>query len=152
VPGTALTVGELTAYLRLDSKHFTAGLFAAGRALQAAGRDTGRLGGQASALGATVGATALKFGALAAGAHLAGGALAVLGGGLVTASGSLLLLPGAALAGKAALAVLQLGVQGFSDALSVMDDPAKFAEAIEKLSPAARDTALAVRGSQAGVG
>ncbi|GAB3459242.1 phage tail protein [Actinophytocola sediminis] len=145
MPGTALTVGELTAYLRLDSKHFTAGLFAAGRALQAAGRNTGRLGGQVFALGATVGATALKFGALAAGTHMVGGALAVLGGGLVTASGSLLLLPGAALAGKTALAVLKLGVDGFSDALSNMDDPAKFAESIGKLAPAARETALAVR-------
>jgi hypothetical protein len=145
VPGTALTVGELTAYLRLDSRHFMAGLFAAGRALQAAGRDTTRFGGQASALGATVGATALKVGALAATAHAAGGALAALGGGLVTASGALLLLPGAALAGKAALAVLKLGLDGFSDALSAMDDPAKFAKAIAKLAPAARDTALAVR-------
>lgn len=141
----ALTIGELVGYLRLDSKHFTAGLFAAKRALQAAGRDTLRLGSQSAALGATVGATALKFGVLAAGANLAGGALSVLGGGLVTASGALLLLPGAALAGKTALAVLKVGVEGFGAALAAMDDPAKFAEAIAGLAPAARDTALAVR-------
>jgi phage-related protein len=141
----ALTVGELVGYLRLDSKHFTAGLFAAGRGLQATGRHTLRLGAQSAALGATVGATALKFGALAAGASFVGGALSVLGGGLVTASGALLLLPGAALAGKTALAVLQVGVEGFGDALAAMDDPAAFAEAIADLAPAARDTALAVQ-------
>jgi hypothetical protein len=141
VPGTALTVG----YLRLDSRHFTAGLFAAGKALQATGRDTARLGSQASALAATVTATAVRFGALAGAANLVGGSLAVLGGGLVTASGSLLLLPGAAVAGATALGVLKLGLQGSGDALSTMDDPEKFAESIAKLAPAAQETAVAVR-------
>ena len=43
-----------------------------------------------------------------------------------------------------AMNTAKLGMQGFSEALAE-SDPAKFAEAVGKLAPAARDTALAVR-------
>ncbi|GEL17694.1 hypothetical protein PA7_15310 [Pseudonocardia asaccharolytica DSM 44247 = NBRC 16224] len=58
-------------------------------------------------------------------------------------SGALLAVPGAALAGGAALATLKVATAGFGDALSSMDDPAKFAEAIADLAPAAQETARA---------
>lgn len=141
----ALTIGELVGYLRLDAGHFRRGLAKARKELGDAGRHVLAFGGQVSQLGATVGASALRFGVLASGAHIAAGALSVLGGGLVTASGALLLIPGAAVAGKLALAVLTVGVEGFGAALAAMDDPAAFAEAVADLAPAAADTARAVR-------
>jgi len=59
--------------------------------------------------------------------------------------GALALLPAAALAGGAAFATLKIGMSGFSDALKSMDDPAKFAEALKKLSPEAAKTAQAIK-------
>lgn len=84
-----------------------------------------------------------------------GGAIAAVGGaahliaGLATSiadlSGAAGLLP--AVLGAAGLAALtfKLGISGLSDAFKNLDDPAKFAEALKNLSPAAREFAVAVR-------
>lgn len=85
----------------------------------------------------------------AASATAAIGSATPIVGGLVTAltqaSGAALILPGALLAGGIAAGVLKLGVSGLSDALSEWDDPEKFAEAIEELSPAGQAAAIAIR-------
>lgn len=95
-----------------------------------------------SGLAATLGKAGKGFAAFAAG----GSAIQAVGGavGAVTAlSGAALVLPGALLAGGAAMGTLKLATAGFGDALKSMDDPAKFAEAIKDMAPAAQDTAKA---------
>lgn len=54
-------------------------------------------------------------------------------------------LPGIIVGAIAAISVFKAATAGFADALKAADDPAKFAEALEKLSPAAREAAVAVR-------
>lgn len=68
-----------------------------------------------------------------------------LGAAAGQAAGALYVLPAAGLAGAAAFGALKLGVQGFGTALKDMDDPAAFAKALEKLAPAARESAIALR-------
>lgn len=72
-------------------------------------------------------------------------ALGYAAGAVGALSGVVGLLPSMAFAGGLALGALAIGTQGFGDALSNMDDPAKFAEALKKLSPTARETALAIQ-------
>ena len=62
------------------------------------------------------------------------------------AAGALLLLPAAGAAAGIGMATLKVGVAGFGQAMKDLGDPKKFAEDIAKLSPAARDAALSVRG------
>jgi phage-related protein len=107
---------------------------------------TDKAGGFAR-LTASVGAAVLKFGALAAAAGAAMGAVNAIGAAVATASGSLLLIPAAGLAAAAAIGTLKLGLHGFSDALNE-SDPAKFAEALSRMAPAAASTAQAVRALQ----
>jgi hypothetical protein len=71
--------------------------------------------------------------------------VAALGGAAVSAAGSVAILPGALLAAGAAAAGLKVGLAGVGDALKDVGDAEKFAEALEKLSPAARAFAIAVR-------
>ncbi|GGM75485.1 hypothetical protein GCM10012275_52710 [Longimycelium tulufanense] len=68
-----------------------------------------------------------------------------LGAAVAPAAGALGLLPAVGLAAGAAMGTLTLGLQGFGDALSNLDDPEKFAEAVGKLAPAAREAAVAIR-------
>lgn len=63
----------------------------------------------------------------------------------VTAAQSIALLPAAAVAAGAGIGTLQLATQGFSDTLSNMGDPEKFAEAINKLAPNAQQAALEIK-------
>ena len=72
--------------------------------------------------------------------------IASLGASAVQAAGSLWLLPAAATAGGIAFGALKVGLAGFGDAMKNLDDPKKFAEAIAKLSPAAREAATTIRG------
>ncbi|GAB3873754.1 hypothetical protein GCM10029964_014550 [Kibdelosporangium lantanae] len=95
-------------------------------------------------LSASVGGATLKYGLLAAGIGQAIAALSAVGSAAVTASATLLLVPSAVIALNVAMKTAKLGLTGFSDALKETD-PAKFAEALDKLAPSARDTALAVR-------
>jgi phage-related protein len=71
--------------------------------------------------------------------------LAGLAVGAAQATGALLLLPAAGFAATAAITALVVGMQGFGDALSSMDDPAAFAEALANLAPSAAATATAIR-------
>lgn len=71
--------------------------------------------------------------------------LAGLAVGAAQATGALLLLPAAGFAAAAAITTLVVGMQGFGDALSSMDDPAAFAEALANLAPSAAATATAIR-------
>ena|SRR6187551_341452 len=104
-----------------------------------------RLGVSALKLGSSIGATTLKLGAMSTALFAA----TTGGAALVTSISQMIpimaLLPGVLLAGATAIGVLKLGLKGFSDALSQMDDPEKFEEAIAKLAPAARETARALR-------
>ncbi|MFC5996956.1 hypothetical protein ACFQE5_22350 [Pseudonocardia hispaniensis] len=92
-----------------------------------------------AALGRALGAIALPAAAVAAAPQIA-----AIGGAAVTATGALWLIPAAGMAAGAAVATLAAGFKGFSDALD--EDPAKAAEALAKLAPAAREAAQAVRG------
>ncbi|OLL69836.1 Phage tail length tape-measure protein [Pseudonocardia sp. Ae168_Ps1] len=75
-------------------------------------------------------------------APVAGYTAAALGG----LSGVLATLPGIAFAGVLGVGALAVGLKGFGKAMEDIGDPAKFAEALKGLSPAARDTAVAIRG------
>jgi hypothetical protein len=95
---------------------------------------------QVAQLGRALGALALPGAIVAATPQLA-----ALGAAALTAAGSVGLIPGAAAAAAGGIGTLMLGFRGFGDAVSE-DDPAKAAEAIGKLAPAAQDAARAVRG------
>lgn len=83
--------------------------------------------------------------ALPAAALAAVPTILAIGAAATTAAGSLWLLPAAAAVAAAAVGTLVVGLQGFSEAMKQRGDPEKFAEAIAKLSPAARDAAVTVR-------
>jgi len=81
-------------------------------------------------------------GAAAAGAiHLVAG----LAQAIQQLSGLIGLAPAAIGPAVLAFGAIKLGVQGFGDAMKATEDPAKFAEAIKKLTPAAREAAIALR-------
>lgn len=103
-------------------------------------------GGLLSTLAAPL--KALAFAPLAAGAASAAASMTQLVAAVAPAAGIFAALPGAIALQQAALVTLRVAMAGVSDAFSEAvtgDDPAKFAEAIEKLAPAARDTAIALR-------
>lgn len=95
-------------------------------------------------LGAGVGASTLKLGAMS----VALVAATQAAGALVTTAAQMLpivgLIPGAALAAGTSLAVVKLGLKGFSDTLKNIGDEAKFVEALNKLAPAAQTAARAI--------
>ena len=62
------------------------------------------------------------------------------------ASGAVGLLPGVAGAAAAAFGTLKLATMGVTDALSAINDPEKFAAALDELSPSAQRAALAIKG------
>lgn len=68
-----------------------------------------------------------------------------VGKGALTASQSLALLPAAAAAAGAGMGTLALATHGFGDAMKDIGDPEKFAEALQKLSPTARQAALSIQ-------
>ncbi|ADG96568.1 Phage-related protein [Segniliparus rotundus DSM 44985] len=90
----------------------------------------------------------VKFASLGAAGGLAlsglGGSLASIVGVASRASGALALVPAAAMGAAASVSALKLGVSGLSDAFKAMEDPQKFANALQKLSPAAQESAKAV--------
>lgn len=92
---------------------------------------------------AGLGTAAKGFAALGAVPALAG-----LTAGVTAASGALGLLPAAAGAAGLAMGTLKVGMTGFGDAMKNMGDPEKFAEAVGKLAPEAREAAQAVQGLQ----
>ncbi|MDN5858080.1 MAG: hypothetical protein L0H84_05600 [Pseudonocardia sp.] len=123
----AMNVGELVAYLSLDDTKYKKTLAAAEKA--------------AKGLGKAVAGSAAGIAGLGAGVQVIGGLAGVLG----AAAGALPVLAAGAVAAKFGMAALSVATDGFGDAMSSMDDPAAFAQAIAELSPAARDAANAVR-------
>lgn len=92
--------------------------------------------------GATV-AVSLLTGAIGQLVTVVGG----LGAGLVQASGAIGLLPAVGAAAAASIAALVVGFQGFGDAIKAISegDAAKFNEALQQLTPNAREAARALR-------
>ncbi|CRK55424.1 Phage tail length tape-measure protein [Alloactinosynnema sp. L-07] len=115
------------------------------RGMLALGRASDQATGSMVRATAVTGAATLRYAAMAAAVGTAMGVVGGLGGAAATSAQSLLLIPAAALGAVAVIQTLKLGVEGFTDALSE-SDPAKFAEAINKMPPAMRATAEAVRG------
>lgn len=68
-----------------------------------------------------------------------------LAAALGQAAGAGLLLPGALLAAASVFGALKIATSGFGEALANVGDPAKFAEAIATLTPAARAAAESVQ-------
>jgi hypothetical protein len=68
-----------------------------------------------------------------------------LAGVAAQASGAIGLLPGAVGGAAAAFGTLKLATLGFGDAMDSIEDPEKFAEALQKLSPAAQQAALQIQ-------
>ena len=105
--------------------------------------DTGPAIIQFAALG-----RALKGIALPAGAIAAAPFLLSLAGNAAQAAGAIALVPAAMGIAGVAVATLKIGFSGFGDAMKYAFDPTKadkFAEAIAKMPPPMRDTALAVK-------
>jgi hypothetical protein len=75
----------------------------------------------------------------------AGPALLAAAGAAAAATGALGLVPGAAAAAAAGIGAVVLATRGFGDALKETD-PNKFAAALQKLSPNARDAARSIKG------
>lgn len=73
------------------------------------------------------------------------GQVGSLGSSVVALTGVLGLIPGAGAVAAAGIATLVVGLQGFGDAMKNRADPAKFAESLKNLSPAAAQAATAVR-------
>lgn len=95
-----------------------------------------RLSTTAGLLTAAVGASVPLVGALATG-------LVTVGAAAGTAAS--MLAPASITAAATAMGALKVGMSGFGEALKNMDDPAKFAEAVGKLSPNAQAAATALR-------
>jgi phage-related protein len=100
-----------------------------------------RLTTQVLALGASL--SALGLGALAGSA--ATGAIAALASEIAQTAGVLALIPAVGFAAAAGLGAVIVGFQGVGKAIKASGDPTKFAEALKKLSPEARQTAVAVK-------
>lgn len=122
-----MTLGQLTVLLDVDNDKFLSGLQSARNGLLS--------------MAATGMKAAAGLAALSSGVGVVGGLAAALG----TAAGAALVLPAVFGAIKLATATATVGMQGFGDAMSALDDPTAFAEAVGKLAPAAREAATAVR-------
>jgi hypothetical protein len=145
VPGTALTVGELVGYLRVDSTAWRRGLADARAGLDGLAKYSSR---ELDTLVDTSDRAAAGFVRLAlAVSNVATAAWAAQGVGSVVSGlgGALAVLPALGVAVGVGMAAAHVGMAGFGDAMKAVEDPAKFAESLERLSPAARDTAVAVR-------
>lgn len=132
----ALTVGELVAKITAKDGGFRKGLTSAKASLDKFRSDIDKSSRDVEALGKALTA-------------LAGiPALSIVAGSAITASGALLALPGAAGVAIGAFATLKTGTAGVGDALSALadGDAEKAAEALEKLSPAAKAATLAMNG------
>lgn len=137
---SALTIGELVGYLRLENEDWVNKKRQAKRDLEELSDDWSKVGGRANAAaGAFLGAvmTVGKIAPAAAG-------IASVASTVGAMSGAIGLIPAAGAGALIAISALKLGVQGFGDALKE-SDPTKFAEATKNLAPEARDTAVAVR-------
>lgn len=134
------TLQSILVKLGLDSDDFSGGL---GRAQKSLSRFRDDLVENRRGI-EDFGTALSSLGRSTAFASLASGAVG-LSAALAPASGALLMLPGAAAAGGAAFGTLKVAMTGFGEAMKNLDDPEKFAEALAELSPAAAQTATAIR-------
>ncbi|MEV6154913.1 hypothetical protein AB0L53_31690 [Nonomuraea sp. NPDC052129] len=148
-----LNVGELFATILVKNRSRQPIKQFVGDLDEAAKRSHTSLGSVASNAAAMSGRlTAMAL----AGSVAAGGLAAAAQGGvafvaaLAPAAGIVAALPGALALGVGALATLKVALPGVSEAFkaALADDPAKFAEAIAKLSPAARAAAVELRAAK----
>jgi hypothetical protein len=115
----------------------------ASRALKKVGREADSAGNKLARLKLT--GLGLRATAIGGGLVALPGTLNLVGAAAVGTAGALAALPAVAAAGGAALGALRLATLGFADALKEIRDPAKFAEQLKYLSPAARDAARGIR-------
>lgn len=103
----------------------------------------GGIGGAAASMGTHLLGGAAKLATLTAAAASTASSMSGLVGAVAPAAGAVAALPAAAVLGAAALTTLKVALSGVGDAFSAAlgDDPKKFAEALEKLSPAAQSVA-----------
>lgn len=135
----ALTIGELTGYLRLDDTLFGRGITSARRQLASLKKDVDKSARNIK----TIGEAAQNIGKPVAMAALAAGAVSITSAA-VPAAGALLAGASAAGIAGAAFAATKMATSGVGDALSALadGDAAKAAEALAKLAPNAQ---IAVR-------
>ena len=109
--------------------------------------NAGSAGKQLNNIIQDIGTTAMKTGRglTTIGAPVAVAGLLELAKVGIAATQSLWLLPAAAAAGGAAMGTLTLATSGFMETIKDIRDPEKFAESINKISPAAQQAALTVR-------
>jgi phage-related protein len=141
---------SLRAEVDLDSRKADKALASLHKEASNAVQGTDRLGGSVlsllknmTGLASGVGAATLKLGAMAGVLGFVASYAAPLSSALAGLIPVVGLIPGVVAAAVVGIGTLKLGMSGFSDVLKQMDDPAKFAEALKTLSPAA---ATAARG------
>lgn len=132
------TLASLLVSLDLDVDKFSAGA-------QQAVNDTDKLVDRITKVGdqgvPAFLRTANALAAIPTAAHGLGAVVGILG----SMSGAIGLIPAAGAGAVVAISALKVGVQGFGDAIKNVGDPKKFAESLKELSPAARESAVAVR-------
>ncbi|GAB3437502.1 phage tail protein [Actinophytocola sediminis] len=129
----SLTIGELVGYLELDDKNWTRGNQRARDDLRQFRADIDEFSSRAASRFLS---TANSLSNIPVAISALSGSASIFG----QMAGAVGLIPAAGAGAVAMIAALKLGMEGFSDALS-STDPA----ALEELSPAARETAVAVR-------
>lgn len=108
----------------------------------------GGVGGAALSMGTHLIGSEAKLATVTAAAASAASSMGGLVGAVAPAAGALAALPAAAVLGAGALATLKVALSGVGDAFGAAlgDNPKKYAEALEKLSPAARAVAEELHG------
>lgn len=108
----------------------------------------GGVGGAAASMGTHLIVGAAKLATFAAAAASTASSMSSLAAAVAPAAGAVAALPAAAILGAGALATLKIALSGVGDAFSTAlgDDPKKYAEALAKLSPAARSVAEELHG------
>jgi len=141
-----------TAHGKIEIDADTSGVDQAQRALRGVGNEADDTGEKFKKLDKDVrvaakGLNVVRSTLIMLGTRAAIGAVAIgaLTGMAEQLSGVLGLVPAVAIGGGLALGALALGFQGFGDAMKNAGDPAKFAESLKTLSPAARETAIALQ-------
>jgi phage-related protein len=139
---TALTVGELVGYLRIDSSGWHVELASARTELSRTARTTStdleRMADRAAKGFVRVALAMSNLTTAGAALHGVASTAGALGAAMAV-------LPAAGVAVGVGMAAAKVGMAGFGDAMKNVGDPAAFAESLERLSPAARETATAVR-------
>ncbi|MDT5016715.1 MAG: hypothetical protein QOD39_2875, partial [Mycobacterium sp.] len=134
-----LTIGELVGVVKLDTDEYDRKEGRVKRGLE-------EIGAKFDGAGARSNAAALSFlNAANSISNIPTALQAIAGAGTIMAnlSGAVGLIPAAGAGAVAAIAAIKLGTQGFSDAIKETD-PAKFAEDLKSLAPAAQESAKAV--------